>query len=63
MPYIQLRVAGKLNPDQKKAIAKEFADTLERIAQKPKNHTYLVIEEVDRDNWAIGEEFLSETAS
>ena len=47
MPYISLRVAGKLTRDQKKAIAQEFAETLERIAKKPKDATYLVIDEVE----------------
>lgn len=58
MPYISLRVAGKLTRDQKKAIAKEFAETLERIAAKPKDSTTLVIDEVERENWAKGDHFL-----
>ena len=58
MPYINLRVAGKLTREQKMAIAKEFAETLERIAGKPKNATYLVFDEVDRENWAHGEKLL-----
>ena len=43
---------------QKKTIAKEFAGTLERVAKKPKESTYLVIDEVERENWAKGEELL-----
>ena len=58
MPYVSLRVAGKLTREQKTAIAKEFADTLERIAQKPKDSTYLVFDEVERENWAKGEKLL-----
>lgn len=58
MPYINLKVAGKLTREQKQKIAKEFAETLERIAQKPKNATYLVIDEVERENWAQGENLL-----
>ncbi len=58
MPYISLRVAGKLSREQKTAIAKEFAETLERIAAKPKDSTYLVIDEVDRENWAKGDRLL-----
>ena len=58
MPYVSLRVAGKLTREQKTAIAKEFAETLERIAQKPKDSTYLVFDEVDRGNWAKGEKLL-----
>ena len=58
MPYVSLRVAGKLTRDQKKSIAKEFAETLERIAGKPKDSTYLVFDEVERENWAKGENLL-----
>jgi 4-oxalocrotonate tautomerase len=58
MPYISLRVAGKLTREQKVTIAKEFADTLERIAGKSKDSTYLVIDEVERENWAKGDKLL-----
>ena len=58
MPYISLRVAGKLTRRQKESIAKEFAETLEKIAGKPKNSTYLVFDEVARENWAVGEKLL-----
>lgn len=58
MPYINLKVAGKLTKEQKSAIAKAFAETLEKIAGKPKNATYLVIDEVERENWAQGDKLL-----
>ena len=57
MPYISLRVVGKLSKEQKQKIAVEFAETLERVAGKHKNHTYLVIDEVEGHNWAQGEKF------
>jgi len=56
MPYISLRVLGKLSKEQKQAIAKEFSETLERVAGKPKDATYLVFDEVERGNWAQGEQ-------
>ncbi len=57
MPYINLRVVGKLTKEQKKEIAKDFSDTLLRVAGKPKDATYLVIDEVDGANWAQGDKF------
>ncbi len=57
MPYINLKLVGKLSREQKEKIAKEFAETLERVAAKPKNATYLVIDEVEGQNWAQGEKF------
>ncbi len=58
MPYVNVRVAGKLSRDQKKQIAKEFSEVLERVAGKPKDATYLVFDEVDRENWAKGDTLL-----
>jgi len=57
MPFINLKVVGKLTESQKKQIAKEFSDTLLRVAGKPKDATYLVIDEVDGANWAQGDKF------
>lgn len=57
MPYINLKVVGKLNKKQKKRIAKEFSDTLLKVAGKEKESLYLVIDEVSGENWAKGEDF------
>ena len=57
MPYINLKLVGTLNKQQKEQIAKEFSDTLLRVAQKPKDSLYLVIDEVKGENWAKGEQF------
>lgn len=58
MPYINLKVAGKLTRQQKEEIARDFAETLFRVCQKPKDATYLVIDEVERENWAKGDKLL-----
>jgi 4-oxalocrotonate tautomerase len=58
MPYVSLRVAGKLSREQKLAIAREFSETLLKIANKPKDSTYIVFDEVERENWAKGEQLL-----
>lgn len=55
MPYINLKLIGKLTREQKEEIAKRFAEALEQVAGKPKEHTYLVIDEVDAQNWAKGD--------
>lgn len=60
MPYINLKIAGTLTLEQKKRIAGEFVETIEKITGKPKKATYIVFEEVDRENWAVGEGLLSE---
>ena len=59
MPYINLKLVGKLTTEQKEEIARQFSDTLFKVASKPKEHTYLVIDEVAHENWAVGDKFLS----
>jgi 4-oxalocrotonate tautomerase len=60
MPYVNLKIAGSLTREQKKKIAQEFTDTLERVAHKPKSYTYIVIEEVEMEDWAIAGDLLDE---
>ena len=57
MPYINLKLVGKLSKEQKEKIAAEFSDTLLKVAGKPKESIYLVIDEVSGSNWAQGEKF------
>ncbi len=57
MPFINLKVVGKLTKEQKEKIAKEFSQTLLDVAGKKKESTYLVIDEVEGANWALGEKF------
>ena len=59
MPYINIKVAGKLNREQKEQITREVVDTMFRIAKKPKDYTYIVFEEIPPENWAVGEHLLA----
>ena len=60
MPYVNIRIAGKLNREQKAKIAAEITDTLERIAHKPKSYTYITFDELSDENWAIAGQLLDE---
>ncbi len=60
MPFINLKIIGKLTKDQKATIAKEFSDTLLKVAKKPKEQTFLLIDEVSAENWAQGEKFFGQ---
>ena len=60
MPFVNLKIAGELSEDQKRQIAREFSETLEKVAGKNPQFTYTVIEEVERENWAIGSRLLSD---
>ena len=59
MPYINVRVAGQLTREQKEEIVTDITNTMERVAGKPPEATYIVIDEVSRDNWAKSGELLA----
>jgi 4-oxalocrotonate tautomerase len=57
MPFINLKLVGKLTKEQKEKIAKGFSDTLLKVRGKPKESIYLIIDEVSGENCAQGEKF------
>jgi 4-oxalocrotonate tautomerase len=61
VPYVHVRVAGDLSRDQKAKIAEEITQTLARVANKPPSLTYVTIEEVKFENWAVAGTLLDET--
>ncbi|MBU4334698.1 MAG: 4-oxalocrotonate tautomerase family protein [Candidatus Omnitrophica bacterium] len=58
MPYINVKVKGTLTREQKEKIAKQFTQTLQDVADKPKDQTYVVFDEVAGENWAVGDNLL-----
>lgn len=60
MPYVDIKVGGKLNAEQKRQIAKDVSESLEKIAGKPKASVYVSFTEFDRDSFAKGENLLSD---
>ncbi len=55
MPYVNVKVVGKLTKDQKQKISHDISESLLKHASKPKDHTYIVFDEVSGENWAQGE--------
>jgi len=60
MPYVNVKVAGKLTKEQKQKIAEGITKVLQDVANKPPEATYIVIDEIDRENWAKGGKLLSD---
>ena len=60
MPYVNVKVAGALTKEQKAKIAEGMTKVLEEVAGKPPSLTYVVIDEVEREDWAVGGKLLSE---
>jgi 4-oxalocrotonate tautomerase len=60
MPYVNIQVVGKLSKDQKREIAKQISETLLNVANKPKDATYVKFDEVDAENWGVGDHLLAD---
>lgn len=60
MPYVNIKLAGSVTREQKAQIAKEITETLQRVANKPANYTYIIFEEVAYEDWAITGKLLDE---
>lgn len=60
MPYINVKVAGKLTQKQRKEIVKDITDTMLKVAGKPASSTYVQIDEIPRNQWGVGGKMLSE---
>lgn len=54
MPYVSIRVAGKLTKEQKQKIAQGVTDVISEVANKPKEAVLLFIDEEARENIAKG---------
>lgn len=54
MPYVNIRVAGKLSRKQKKKIVKKVTKVIAAEADKPKDSILIFIDEDSRENVAAG---------
>ena len=55
---MNIRLTGTLTREQKRKIAQEVTDTLERIAHKPKSYTHITFDELRNENWLIAGKLL-----
>ena len=51
MPVVELKILGKLTHEQKAEITKQFTRTLQEVAGKPPEYSYVIIQEVAREDW------------
>ncbi len=59
MPYVNIRVAGKLSKEQKSNICKGVTDVIAKEAGKPPEAILIFIDEVDHENIAKAGELLT----
>jgi 4-oxalocrotonate tautomerase len=52
VPYVNVRITrDNVTPDQKAQIVREITATLQRVLNKKPEHTHVIIDEVDPENW------------
>jgi 4-oxalocrotonate tautomerase len=56
MPYVNIKITreGGVTPAQKAELIKGATDLLQRVLDKSPATTFVVIDEVDLENWGIG---------
>lgn len=57
MPYVNIKITKDgVTPEKKAQLIRETTDMLARVLGKNPATTFVLIEEVDTDNWGIGGE-------
>lgn len=60
MPYVNVKIAGQgVSAEQKQEVMAGISEVLYQVLGKPHKATYVVIEEVDTDNWGVGKQSLT----
>ena len=60
MPYVNIRLTKTgLTAQQKSEIIRGVTDVLVKVLHKDPERTFVLIDEVDTDNWGIGGESIS----
>lgn len=53
MPYVNVKVTPAITREQKAEIVREITALLQRVLGKKPEHTHIVIDEVETDNWGF----------
>ena len=58
MPYVNIKITKEKNttPAQKNQLIKGVTDLLQKVLNKNPATTFVIIDEVETDNWGIGGE-------
>ena len=61
MPYVNVRITRDgVTAEQKAQIVREITETLGRVLGKRPEHTHIIIDEVDPENWGFAGMLTSE---
>ena len=53
MPYVSIRITKGVTKEQKAQIVEEVTATLQQVLGKKPEHTHIIIDEVDEENWGF----------
>ena len=53
MPYVNLQITKGATREQKAQLVREITDSLVRILGKKPEHTHIVIQEINEDDWGF----------
>lgn len=58
MPFVNIQITreGNVTPEQKAALIKGSTELLQKVLNKNPATTFVIIDEVDTDNWGVGGE-------
>jgi 4-oxalocrotonate tautomerase len=51
MPYVNIQITKGATRDQKAQLVKEITDSIVHILGKKPEHTHIVIQEIEEENW------------
>ncbi len=56
MPYVNIQITRepKASPEQKREIIRQVTETLVTVLGKDPDTTFIVIQEIETDDWGIG---------
>ena len=60
MPYINLKILKGATQEQKEKLFRGVAEVVSEVLGKDPKATYMVIDEVETDNWGIGGESMTQ---
>ena len=53
MPYVNVQITKGATRAQKAEIVRDITDSLARVLGKKPEHTHIVIQEIDDENWGF----------
>lgn len=60
MPFVHIANAGSLTIEQRRALTEKVTEAIHEVTGKPHSSVYLRIDEVPRENFAVGGKLLAD---